>query len=56
MIKPIAKITNVLSAIDKREKGAFSAEWQILEKNIWVDESIMDLIPITSIQIGRAHV
>lgn len=49
MIKPIAKITNVLSAIDKREKGAFSAEWQILEKNIWVDESIMDLIPITSI-------
>lgn len=49
MIRPIAKITDIMSALDKSEKGAVSAEWQILDSNTYVDDDIMDILPISSV-------
>lgn len=49
MIKPIAKVTDIVSAIDKKEKGACAAEWQILDRNKHIVDDIMDIIPISSV-------
>lgn len=49
MIKPIAKVTDIVSAIDKKEKGAYAAEWQILDRNKHIVDDIMDIIPVSSV-------
>lgn len=49
MIKPGAKVTDIISALDKKDKGAVSAEYQILENNTLMHDSLMDILPITSV-------
>lgn len=49
MFRPIAKITDHCTALDKKNKGAFSAEWQIIGGNITISDEILNIIPITSV-------
>lgn len=42
MLKPIAKITDLKTAKDKKEKGAISAEWQILGFNKFIEKEVFD--------------
>ena len=49
MLKPIAKITDLKTAKDKNEKGAISAEWQILGFNKFIEKEVFDTIKVTSI-------